>query len=337
MPGNRMGIRNNIIIGSRASFCSTLVLTTVFIHCAWAAPVRGNGAELDAPRPVPLPSATIEQPEHLFAAPTRADRIGRIMAPVTINGRGPFRMIVDTGANQSVLTGALVHALGLQLAPENTVRLTGVTGSQIVPVITLDSLQTGDLEQRDLRVAVMNSVSGGAEGILGMQGFAGKRITVDFVNDRIQIANSRGQRAGFRYASIPVEVRFDRLLLANGRVGGVKVQAVIDTGAERTLGNSALRRELIRLKRLHETPLIAGVIGVTEVEQRGEAIWTRKIQLGDIALTDVNVIYGDMHVFKVWGLEDKPALLIGMDVLGLLHTLIVDYRLKEIQVRARSY
>jgi hypothetical protein len=83
--------------------------------------------------------------------------------------------------------------------------------------------------------------------------------------------------------------------------------------------------------------MIAGVIGVTEVEQRGEAIWTRKIQLGDISLTDVNVIYGDMHVFKVWELEDEPALLIGMDVLGLLHTLIVDYRLKEIQVRARSY
>jgi predicted aspartyl protease len=159
---------------------------------------------------------------------------------------------------------------------------------------------------------------------------------VDFVNDKIQIASSRGQRAGFRFASIPVEVRFDRLLLASGRVGGVKVQAVIDTGAERTLGNSALRRELVRRKKLPEAPSLAGVIGVTEVEQRGEAIWTRKIELGDVSLTDVNVIYGDMHVFKVWELDDEPAILIGMDVLGLLHTLIVDYRLKEIQVRVRS-
>jgi predicted aspartyl protease len=332
-----MGIRIRNIVAGRASFCTALVSTAVFISCACAAPVRGNGAEFPAP---PVPSnqtTTIQEPDHLFAAPTRADRIGRVMAPVTINGHGPFRLIVDTGANQSVLTARLVQALGIPVTPESNVRLTGVTGSQVVPVITVDSLQTGDLEQRDLRVAVMNSVSGGAEGILGMQGFAGKRITVDFVNDRIQIANSRGQRPGFRFASIPVDVRFDRLLLATGRVGGVKVQAVIDTGAERTLGNSALRRELIRLKRLREEPFAAGVIGLTEVEQRGEAIWTRKIQLGDVALTDVNVIYGDMHVFKVWGLEDKPAMLIGMDVLGLLHTLIVDYRLQELQVRVRSY
>ncbi|MFL6578007.1 MAG: retroviral-like aspartic protease family protein [Povalibacter sp.] len=330
-----MGIRRNRSLKKRASFGTALWVAALCMNCACASPGRGNPIE-PTPAPAPQKLASLEQPDHLFAAPTRADRIGRIMAPVTINGRGPFRLIVDTGANQSVLTSSLVQALGIELTPDNTVRLTGVTGSQIVPMIKLDSLQTGDLEQRDLKVAVMRTVSGGAEGILGMQGFAGKRITVDFVNDRIQIAASRGQRAGFRYASIPVEVRFNRLLLATGRVGGVKVQAVIDTGAERTLGNSALRRELVRLKKLPEPPSIAGVIGLTEVEQRGEAIWTRKIQLGDISLTDVNVIYGDMHVFKVWELENQPAILIGMDVLGLLHTLVVDYRLKELQVRVRS-
>jgi predicted aspartyl protease len=332
-----MGIRITHFIKTRAPLCALSLAIAACINCACAAPGRGIPPEPElANQNGPLESVTVEQPEHLFAAPTRADRIGRVMAPVKINGRGPFRLIVDTGANQSVLTTSLVENLGLQPLPENTVRLTGVTGSQQVPTITLESLQTGDIDQRDLRVAVMRSVSGGAEGILGMQGFAGKRITVDFVNDKIQIAASRGQRAGLRFASIPVEVRFNRLLLATGRVGGVKVQAVIDTGAERTIGNNALRRELIRLKRLPEPPAVAGVIGLTEVEQRGEAIWTRKIQLGDVSLTDVNVIYGDMHVFKVWELEDKPALLIGMDVLGLLHTLVVDYRLKEVQVRVRT-
>ena len=324
-------------VGSRtnhASLYSAMLSIVAFASCAYAAPGRGNPPQLDIPR-IPL-ERTIEEPDHLFAAPTRADRIGRIMAPVKINGRGPFRLVVDTGANQSVLTSSLVQALGLQIVPENSVRLTGVTGSLVVPTITLDSLETGDLHQKGLRVAVLGNVSGGAEGILGMQGFGGKRITVDFVNDRIQISSSRGQRAGFRFASIPVQVRFDRLLLAHGRVGGVKVQAVIDTGAERTLGNSALRRELIRRKRLPEAPVMAGVIGVTEAEQRGDAIWTRKIQLGDVTLTDVNVIYGDMHVFKVWNLDDEPAILIGMDVLGLLHTLVVDYRLKEVQIKVRS-
>jgi predicted aspartyl protease len=314
--------------------------------CTYAAPGRGHGIdpalpdtpveEAHVPAAGNLPTATVQKPDHLFASPTRADRIGRILAPVKINGRGPFRMVVDTGANQSVVTNALVEALGLQVGAENVVRLVGVTGSLIVPTIRLASLETGDLEQQDLRVAVMRTVSGGAEGILGMQGFNGKRITVDFVNDKIEIAASRGQRPGLRFATIPVDVRFDRLLLATARVSGIKVQAVIDTGAERTLGNSALLRELIRLRRLPQNPEMAGVIGLTEVEQRGQAIWTRKIKLGDVNLTDVNVIYGDMYVFKVWELEEEPAMLIGMDVLGLLHTLIVDYRLKELHVRPRT-
>jgi len=286
---------------------------------------------------VPTPSTTpaVAQPEHLFASPTRADRIGRVMAPVMINGRGPFRMIVDTGANQSVLTHSAAALLGLTPAEDDGVKLTGVTGSQIVPTITVDSFETGSVSQRNLRVAVMHSVSGGAEGILGMQGFAGKRITVDFVNDRIQIADSRGQRASRNFAVIPVTIRFGRLLLAEGRVGGVRVHAVIDTGAERTLGNRALRDALVRLKRLPAPPTAAGVIGLTEVEQRGEAIWTRRISLGDVDITDVDVIYGDIHVFKVWNLEDEPALLVGMDVLGMLHTLVVDYRIKEVQIRPR--
>lgn len=118
--------------------------------------------------------------EHLYAAPTRPDRIGRIAAPVMINGRGPFRFILDTGASQSVVTKRVVDAIGLLLSPDSQLMLHGVTGSAAVPAVRLETLQTGDLIQRDLRVAVLNSVMGGADGILGVQGFEGLRVTVDF-------------------------------------------------------------------------------------------------------------------------------------------------------------
>jgi len=39
--------------------------------------------------------------DFVYVAPTRPDRIGRIMAPVMINGRGPYAFIVDTGASRS--------------------------------------------------------------------------------------------------------------------------------------------------------------------------------------------------------------------------------------------
>ncbi len=282
---------------------------------------------------LPLSSLPTE-PEHLYAAPTRPDRIGRVMAPVMINGQGPFRFIVDTGANQSVITARVATALGLTWG-DRSVKLTGVTGSLMVPTVPIDRLATGELQQQGLEIPVIGSVMGGGDGILGMQGFAGKRITVDFANDRIQIATSRGQRVNGSLVRVPVKIRFDKLLLATGRVDGVKVKAVIDTGAQRTLGNQALRDELLRRKRIRGEPQRTGVIGLTDVEQEGHAIFTRRISLGDLTINDVDVIYGDIHVFRLWELEEEPALLVGMDVLGVLHTLIVDYRLRELQVRVK--
>ncbi len=299
----------------------------------WTAAHASNIARAPDPIVLPFPSLSPES-DHLYATPTRPDRIGRVMAPVKINGQGPFRMTVDTGANQSVITTRVAQLLGLQVN-ERHVKLTGVTGSLIVPTVAIDRFETGDLIQEDVELPMMPSVMGGADGILGMEGFEDKRITVDFANDRFQISNSRGQRPSTAFVRLPVKVRFKRLLLATGRVDGVKIHAVIDTGAQRTLGNNALRAELLRRRRLHSAPSKTAVIGMTDVVQEGDAIYTRRISLGDLVITDVDVIYGDIHVFKLWGLEEEPALLVGMDILGTLHTLIVDYRLKELQIRIK--
>lgn len=274
--------------------------------------------------------------EPLFVAPTRLDRIGRILAPVMINGRGPFRLMVDTGANQSVLTTRIAVALGLTATAGQSVKLNGATGSVMVPTIAIDTFETGDLVQRKLQLPVMNSVMGGADGILGMDGFADKRITVDFSKDYIRIADSRGERARRNAMTLPVTVRFGRLLLVPGRVAGIKVKAVIDTGAQRTLGNLALRDALLRRRGFNKNVIPTAVIGLTEEEQRGDVIHTPPIRLGDASISNVYVIYGDIHVFKLWDLQQEPALLVGMDVLGTLHTLVIDYRRKELQIQTHE-
>ncbi len=318
--------------GHRRANGTAVFLAAAFLVCGGSPAAAGPGRTPASLLSLPVPSL---EPEHLYAAPTRVDRIGRVVAPVRINGQGPFRMIVDTGANQSVLTTRLAAALGLAIDPSNNIKVNGVTGALLVPTVHIDSFETGDLRQTALRLPVMQSVMGGADGVLGMQGFEGMRISVDFLNDEIRIARSRGQRSPADFVRVPVKVHFDRLLLASGRVGRIRVRAVIDTGAERTLGNMALRRQLQESGQIKTPPIETGVIGLSEVMQRGEAVYTRRLRLGDIAVTDLNIIYGDIDVFRLWDLEDEPALLIGMDVLGTVHTLVVDYRLKEVHVRMR--
>src|SRR5579863_4022776 len=48
-------------------------------------------------------SAVADEPVPLYAIPTLHDQVGRIVAAVTINGRGPFRFMLDTGCNRTVL------------------------------------------------------------------------------------------------------------------------------------------------------------------------------------------------------------------------------------------
>ena len=48
---------------------------------------------------------------------TRLDKIGRIWAPVAINGEGPFRLVLATGASHTALTPHLAETLGIQADP----------------------------------------------------------------------------------------------------------------------------------------------------------------------------------------------------------------------------
>src|SRR5208283_3750492 len=70
-----------------------------------------------------------------FVSPTTRDKIGRIWAPAYINGRGPFRLVLDTGASQSAVTSQLATYLGYKLEGSMQMLMHGVTGSAKVPTI----------------------------------------------------------------------------------------------------------------------------------------------------------------------------------------------------------
>jgi hypothetical protein len=78
------------------------------------------------------------------------------------------------------------------------------------------------------------------------------------------------------------------------------------------------------------------VQGVTPHIQNGDMALAPRIQIGTLQLNQVGVTFGDMYVFEVWGFREQPALLLGMDVLGLLDSLVIDYGRKQIQFRPRN-
>jgi predicted aspartyl protease len=279
-----------------------------------------------------IPEAELADQEPLFASPTRLDRIGRIVAPVLINGQGPFRLVVDTGASHTTISPALAARLGLLALPDSTVMLNGVTGAEMVPAVTLDRVQAGDLIVEGARAPVITTdIMAGADGILGVAGLKRERITVDFREDRITISRSKGNRGTSDMLRIPAIRLSGGLLMVVARVGGVRVQAIIDTGAERSLGNAALR-EALRNRNKLDSPRFTSVFGTTAAITQGELRGIPKVVMGDTTISDMDLVFGDFHIFKAWDLEGRPAMLIGMDVLGGVQQLIIDFYRREVYV-----
>lgn len=258
-----------------------------------------------------------------LACPTTLDRIGRIIAPVMIDGTGPYRFLVDTGANYSMISPALAHELGLVPRAGALLKVTGITGSQRMPWVPVARLRAGHFLLRNLRMPITDSpVLNGLDGILGLAGLPVQRIAVNFQHNLVWIGRSNGGGA-WGYLAIPARLTLGGLLMIHARIGHVPVLAVIDTGSPRTLGNSALHRALLRHVRVKDN---ARIFGVTRQVSSGDMTGSPTVYLGPAAIGDLDIVYGNVSIFRTWHLENRPAVIIGMDVLGTVDGLILDYR-----------
>jgi predicted aspartyl protease len=280
----------------------------------------------------PIEEIRVEAPEPRYVAPTLRDSIGRIWAPVLINGQGPFRLVLDTGASKSALLPRVARALNIPLQP-TSMRLHGVTGSTDVSTVAIDQLEVGELLMGATTLPIVPDVFGGADGVLGNEALGDKRIYIDFRRDFIEIMMSRSERPGMGMSKIPLKLTRGKLLAFRTRIGSVATTAVIDTGAQRTIGNQALRTALNRRARSQDQEEI---IGVTLDVAKGDNIPTPPISFGNATISGVRVTFTDTAIFDHWQLSNEPALLLGMDVLGLLDVLVIDYKTKELHVRFRG-
>lgn len=282
-----------------------------------------------------LADVMVEAPEPRYVAPTQRDQIGRIWAPVLINGRGPFRLVLDTGASSSGVTAMVALALGVSTHDSPPVMLRGVTGAATVPTIRVDTLSVGDLAVDSPLLPIVPDALGGAEGVLGSEGLKNKRIFIDFHHDKIVITFSRDERSPHGFSTVPFRLVRGQLIVIDAMVGTVPTHAIIDTGGQSTIGNLALRDALNeRNFSYHGRP--DRIVGATLAEERGELIGTPAIAMGPILMRDAGVTFADVYIFKHWNMLGEPALMIGMDALGTLDTLIIDYRRKELQIRTAA-
>jgi predicted aspartyl protease len=277
----------------------------------------------------PLSEVIVLGPEPRYVAPTQRDRIGRIWAPVYLNQQGPFRLVLDTGANRSAVTPTVAEALGVQARTTATAQVRGVTGITVAPLIRVSTMEIGDLLLQNVLLPVVPDVFGGAEGVLGNEGLRDKRIVIDFKRDFISIKRSGRERPGEDFETLPITMSRDHLLAIDVLVGRVRAKAIIDTGAPGSLGNAAL---LKALKRQVEDQPSTEIVGVTLDVEYGSRVPMPTIQMQNVKIRGAILTFSDVYIFKHWRMTSQPTIMLGMDVLGVLDQIIIDYRTRELHI-----
>lgn len=269
------------------------------------------------------------------AGATRTDRLGRVVAPVTVNGRGPFRFIVDTGANRSVVSDALAAQLGLE--PSGVGDVHSVHGVSVAPLVTVDQLHYGNVALNTTALPMLSGrVLAGEQGLLGVDGMSNRRLRMDFERNCIEIVSSENARRLRGWSMLQGDMRFGHLVVVRGRINGIRVHLLLDTGSDSSLANEALRDALnARLRRRPRAEqTIAYTAGQTIVLEN--AILVPRMMMGELEVRNITAYVGDYHIFRIWNLTSEPTLLLGMDVLSQARGLAIDYGRGAVYLQIRD-
>ena len=270
------------------------------------------------------------------AGATRKDAAGRSVALIHINGQGPFRFIIDTGANRSVISASLAAQLGLAPSGEGVVH--SIDSETPATLVKVDSLSFGNLRLSQGDTPVLDGpMLADQHGLLGVDGMAGRLLHIDFTKHCVEIYESPAQMPTQGWLSVPARMRFGTMLVVEGDIMGVKVNVLIDTGAEISLANERFRDALRRVF-AHTVEYRNGhAFTFGRPLQLEKTIWIPSLRLGRAINGSVAASIGNFHLFDVWGLQDEPTLLIGMDVLASAREMAIDYENGIVLFRERPH
>jgi len=260
---------------------------------------------------------------------TVADLYSRMTTKVLVNGQGPFAFVVDTGANQSVISKALAERLGLPAGP--TEALNGVAGSMMAPTTTA-ALAFGDISEPDVLMSILPGEAMGGDGILGLDRVEGQRLIMDFRRRTLSIERRAARWRDPTDVVLKARRRDGQLTLVDADLAGMRLVALLDSGAQMTIGNMALYQ--MALSRAPTSVWTqTAILSATGQTMMSHMADLPHLRLGTLHFPNWPVAFADLHTFRMWGMIDKPAILLGVDVLSRFEYVSLDFARDEVRFR----
>lgn len=165
----------------RARLLAMVALMTPLWGCAvpWQSPVT---ASLNAP-----PGEAAKIPGEI--------RDGWVIVEATVNGRGPFRFILDTGANFSAITEAAAAQAGVE--PSDSANIVDISGDRRkYPLGWADTVEIGPVSMRRMPFIVTDNLADvkariGVVGLLGYPGFDEFTLDLDYPAGVARVSDAR--------------------------------------------------------------------------------------------------------------------------------------------------
>jgi predicted aspartyl protease len=309
---------------------SSLAVASVLGKAQTASPPLGS-----------VQSAITAAPER-DATPINAatDAANHLLVDVHINGNGPYHFVVDTGADRSILASEVAVELGLSRGEK--VMLKGVVGAVLTETVSIRTMTFGSITKRYLTVPTLSRSLLDADGYLGLDFLDGHRVTFDFRNHLLQISEPRTRFSANWVRENEARIRASgssgHLQALDCMVDDTPATAFIDSGAEVSAANEPLLAALARRSPSFGETGSINLIDITGGEIMGKVAMVNKIRLtAALTFTDCPLVIADFLVFDVWGLRQRPALLIGMNLLRQFGRVSIDYGLKELRFDLATY
>lgn len=261
----------------------------------------------------------------------RSDAYDRLTVPVRIAGAGPFRFLVDTGSDRTAISSELATRLGLAAGPGAL--LHSATGQSRVGMVVIADLTLSRKAMRRIDAPVLAAIDIGADGILGIDSLRAHRLLFDFPARTLSITSTEGRNDFDGEGAIVVRAqrREGRLVITDAAADGKHVSVVIDTGSQLSVGNAALARALDRRGKLERIGPVE-LVSVTGEGLRGELAIVRELQIGGAMISRMALVFAEAHTFHQLGLDQAPAILLGMNGLRSFDKVSIDFETRKLRL-----
>ncbi len=298
------------------------MFSAAFLLLPLAAMVAGAPQDVAPVAPAPDPAGTTVQ---------LAEVSERMTVPVQIAGAGPYRFIIDTGAERTVISRQLAGILGLPAGrPVNVSSMSGTTrvGTFLIPSIQVSTVP----DIGEIMAPALEAHHLGAAGLLGIDTLRDHKIVIDFDTDTMSVVPSvkRDRSAPRERGEIVVRAKsvMGQLIVTDAKFDGKPIRVVLDTGSPISVGNSALRRLVKRsayaAQPMQMTSATGGIV-------KTEYSLVDDLRVGGVTFAGLPIAFADVPPFKRFMLDRRPAMLLGMSSLKFFSRVQIDFTNREVR------